>query len=170
MQKKLRVAGYVKLEKLWERRRAQALEYHTQYYAKKYSDSTDFELVGVYIDITGRKEIKNRPEMLRLIHDCKEGRIDCIATQSRAYLAANTGEFCSLIRYLFDMATPIHIITEDEAYNINTIINEDQQKEELYRMAYSFTEMNPDEYRKWIEGVFLGIDKHVLQEGGHYGI
>ena len=30
--------------------------------------------------------------------------------------------------------------------------------------------MNPDEYRKWIEGVFLGIDKHVLQEGGHYGI
>ena len=154
MQKKLRVAGYVKLEKLWERRRAQALEYHTKYYAKKYSDSTDFELVGVYIDITGRKEIKNRPEMLRLIHDCKEGRIDCIATQSRAYLAANTGEFCSLIRYLFDMATPIHIITEDEAYNINTIINE----------------MNPDEYRKWIEGVFLGIDKHVLQEGGHYGI
>ena len=105
MQKKLRVAGYVKLEKLWERRRAQALEYHTKYYAKKYSDSTDFELVGVYIDITGRKEIKNRPEMLRLIHDCKEGRIDCIATQSRAYLAANTGEFCSLIRYLFDMAT-----------------------------------------------------------------
>lgn len=55
MQKKLRVAGYVKLEKLWERRRAQALEYHTKYYAKKYSDSTDFELVGVYIDITGRK-------------------------------------------------------------------------------------------------------------------
>ena len=107
MQKKLRVAGYVKLEKLWERRRAQALEYHTKYYAKKYSDSTDFELVGVYIDITGRKEIKNRPEMLRLIHDCKEGRIDCIATQSRAYLAANTGEFCSLIRYLFDMAMTI---------------------------------------------------------------
>ena len=126
--------------------------------------------MAIVIFIGGRKEIKNRPEMLRLIHDCKEGRIDCIATQSRAYLAANTGEFCSLIRYLFDMATPIHIITEDEAYNINTIINEDQQKEELYRMAYSFTEMNPDEYRKWIEGVFLGIDKHVLQEGGHYGI
>ena len=56
MEKKLRVAGYVKLAKLWERRRAQALEYHTKYYAKKYSDSTDFELVGVYIDITVRRD------------------------------------------------------------------------------------------------------------------
>ena len=169
MDRKLKVAGYVKLAKLWEKRRAQAMEYHTKYYAKKYSDSDEFELFDVYIDITGRKEIKNRPEMLRLINDCKEGRIDCIATQTRADLAANTGEFCSLIRYLFDMARPIHIITEDDAYNINTIINEDHQREELYRMAYSFTEMNPEEYRKWIEDVFLGIDKHVLQKGGNYG-
>ena len=36
-------------------------------------------------------------------------------------------------------------------------------------MAYRFTEMNPEEYRKWIEGVFLGIDKHVQQKGGNYG-
>ena len=169
MGRKLKVAGYVKLAKLWEKRREQALEYHTKYYAEKYSDSEEFELFDVYIDITGRKEIKNRPEMLRLINDCKEGRIDCIATQTRAYLAANTGEFCSLIRYLFDMARPIHIITEDDAYNINTIINEDHQREELHRMAYSFTEMNPEEYQKWIKDIFLGIDKHVLQKGGNYG-
>lgn len=169
MDRKLRVAGYVKLAKLWERSRTQAIEYQTKYYTQKFDGSDSFELVGVYIDITGRKEIKNRPEMLRLIHDCKEGRIDCIATQTRAYLAANTGEFCSLIRYLFDMATPIHIITEDQQYNIDTIINDDHQKEELYKMALRFTEMNPDEYRKWIEGVFLGIDKYVQQKGNNYG-
>lgn len=169
MDKKLRVAGYVKLAKLWERSRTQAIEYHTKYYARKFDGSDNFELVDMYIDITGRKEIKNRPEMLRLIHDCKEGRIDCIATQTRAYLAANTGEFCSLIRYLFAMATPIHIVTEDQQYNIDTIINDDHQKEELYRMAYRFTEMNPDEYRKWIEGIFLGIDKYVQQKDNNYG-
>ena len=107
--------------------------------------------------------------MLRLINDCREGKIDCIATQTRAYLAANTGEFCSLLRYLFDMANPIHIITEDEQYNINTIANDDHQREELYRMARSFTEINPDEYRKWLEDVFLGIDKYVPQESGTHG-
>lgn len=169
MEQKLRVAGYVKLAKLWERSRVQAIEYHNKYYAHKFADIENVELVDVYIDITGRKEIKNRPEMLRLIHDCKEGRVDCIATQTRAYLAANTGEFCSLIRYLFDMANPIHIITEDVEYNIDTITNDDHQREELYQMAYRFTEMNPDEYRKWIEGIFLGIDKHVQQRGEYNG-
>lgn len=164
-----RVAGYVKLAKLWERSRETAIPYHHQYYEKKFRGSQDFELVGVYIDITGRKEIKNRPEMLRLISDCRDGKIDCIAVQTRAYLAANTGEFCSLIRYLFDLAKPIHIITEDEQYNINTIINEDYQREELYRMARSYTEINPDEYRKWIENIFLGIEKYVLQERGNHG-
>ena len=129
----------------------------------------DFELVDVYIDITGRKEIKNRPEMLHLINDCREGKIDCIATQTRADLAANTGELCTFLRYLFDMANPIHIITEDEQYNINTIANDDHQREELYRMARSFTEINPDEYRKWLEDVFLGIDKYVPQESGTHG-
>lgn len=169
MEKKLRVAGYVKLAKLWERSRAQAIEYHKKYYAHKFSHLEDVELVDVYIDITGRKEIKNRPEMLRLICDCQEGCVDCIATQTRAYLAANTGEFCSLIRYLFDMANPIDIITEDEEYNIDTITNDDHQREELYQMAYRFTEMNPDEYRKWIEGVFFGIDKHVQRRGDNNG-
>ena len=164
-----RVAGYVKWAKLWERSRDTAIPYHHQYYEKKFEGHPDFELVDVYIDITGRKEIKNRPEMLRLINDCREGKIDCIATQTRAYLAANTGEFCSLLRYLFDMANPIHIITEDEQYNINTIANDDHQREELYRMARSFTEINPDEYRKWLEDVFLGIDKYVPQESGTHG-
>ena len=74
-----------------------------------------------------------------------------------------------MLRYLFDMATPIHIITEDEEYNINTILNDDHQKEELYRMARRFTEINPDEYRKWLEGIFLGIDKYVLQECVDHG-
>jgi len=104
-----------------------------------------------------------------LISDCRDGMIDCIAVQTRAYLAANTGEFCSLLRYLFDLDKPIHIITEDEQYNINTIVNEDHQREELYRMARRFTEINPDEYRKWIENVFLGIEKYVLQERGNHG-
>ena len=169
MSERYKVAGYVKLAKLWERSKDTAIPYHHQYYKMKFEDSPDFELVDVYIDITGRKEIRHRPEMLRLLHDCREGRINCIAVQTRAYLAANTVEFCSLLRYLFDMATPIQIITEDEQYNINTILNDDHQKEELYRMARRFTEINPDEYRKWLEGIFLGIDKYVLQECVDHG-
>lgn len=169
MEHKLRIAGYVKLAKLWERSRTQALEYHRQYYMRRYSDSDLFALADVYVDITGQKEIRNRPEMLRLLRDCREGRIDCISTQTKAYLAANTGEFCRLIRYLFDMRAPIHILTEDGDYNINTLVNDDHQREELYRMAYRFTEMDPVDYRKWIDGIELGMDKLTQKEGRSYG-
>lgn len=94
----LRVAAYVKLAKLWERRRESAIAYHWQYYREKFADDPNLKLVDLYIDITGRKEIAHRPEMLRLLRDCTLGKIDCIATQTQAYLAANTQEFCYLIQ------------------------------------------------------------------------
>ena len=91
------VAGYVKLAKLWERNRKQAIAYQNEYYRKIYTDNDSFTLVGVYVDITGRKEIKNRPEMIRLLTDCTNGQIDQIVVQTKGYLAANIREFCYLI-------------------------------------------------------------------------
>lgn len=70
--------------------------------------------------------------MVRLIMDCMDGKVDVIATQTRAYLAANAQEFCYLFNLLRICKTDI--ITEDEEYNINTILNEENQVEELTRM------------------------------------
>lgn len=169
MERKLRIAGYVKLAKLWERSREHALAYHKKYYERQYNDSIVFELVGVYVDITGQKEIRNRPEMLRLLRECRDRRVNCIATQTKAYLAANTGEFCKLVRYLFDMVPPVHILTEDGDYNINTLVNTDHQREELYRMAYRFTEIDPEDYRKWIDDIEQGMEKLTQKEGEIHG-
>lgn len=77
------------------------IAYHSSYYAEKFKDDTDKELFGVYIDITGNKEIFKRPEMVHLLRDCKKGKINLISSQTRAYLAANTCEFCFLLQYLF---------------------------------------------------------------------
>ena len=53
-----KVGGYVKLAKLWERSKDAAVAYHSSYYAEKFRDDADKKLVGVYIDITGNKEIQ----------------------------------------------------------------------------------------------------------------
>lgn len=76
-------------------------------------------LKDVYVDITGQKEISRRPEMLRLLRECLGGEVDCIAAQTKGYLAANTKEFCYLIRLLFDSNHRIDIITEDNMYHID---------------------------------------------------
>ena len=149
----VRVAGYVKLAKLWERNAEQAIDYHNNYYKTKFSDKNKFSLVGVYIDITGKKEIYNRPEMLRLIKDCSKGLIDCVACQTKGYLAANTREFCYLIYYLFSLKKDIEIVTEDYSYNINTAIDIDKQKEALFKMAEDYIALNPQDYLEWSNNV-----------------
>ena len=102
MDRKYKVGGYVKLAKLWERSKDAAVAYHSSYYAEKFRDDADKRLVGVYIDITGNKEIYKRPEMVHLLKDCKNGSVNLIFSQTRAYIAANTCDFCFLLKYLFD--------------------------------------------------------------------
>lgn len=64
-------------------------------------------------------------EMVRLLKDCQFGYVDIIFTQTKGYLAANNREFCYLIKFLFSMTHRIDIITEDDSYNINTLVNDD---------------------------------------------
>ena len=148
MQKKYRVAGYVKLAQKWEKREKQAVEYNNAYYEEKFKN-TQFELVGVYIDITGKKEICKREHMMKLLKRCYRGEIDCIAAQTRAFLAANHKEFCYLIFFLFSLPFHIDIITEDEDYNIDTIHDYDDQSKELYKWAYEYISLNEDDYLNW---------------------
>ena len=113
MDRKYKVGGYVKLAKLWERAKDAAVAYHSSYYAEKFKTDSDKKLVGVYIDITGNKEIYKRPEMVHLLKDCKKGAVNLIFSQTRAYLAANTCDFCFLLKYLFDLPMRVDITARD---------------------------------------------------------
>ena len=121
MNRKYKVGGYVKLAKLWERSKDAAVAYHSSYYAEKFRDDADKRLVGVYIDITGNKEIYKRPEMVHLLKDCKNGSVNLIFSQTRAYIAANTCDFCFLLKYLFDLPMRVDIVTDDDDQRIQFI-------------------------------------------------
>lgn len=150
MSKKYYVGGYVKLAKLWERCRSDAIRHHREYYEKKYKNNDDdMELIDVYIDITGGKHIYQRPEMLRLLRDCNDGKVNCIVTQTHAYLAANMEELCYLIKFLDEMPYKIDIVTEIENYGINTITNDDQQMEAMHTMAERYADVRKHDFELW---------------------
>ena len=160
MNENYRVAGYVKLAKLWERKREEAITLHQKYYKEKFEAVPNMELIDVYIDITGRKEIWKRPGMLQLLGDCKSKRINCIATQTKAYLAANTEDFFFVIHYLFTLPNRIDLITEDADYNINTIENAEQQREELLAAAKKYISVEPNRYLEWL----YKIEENIILE------
>lgn len=149
MGNRYRVAGYVKLAKLWERSGEEAIIYHHDYFRNKYEDSGGMQLIDVYIDITGQKEIRKRPEMVRLLADCLMDKVNCISTQTKAYLAANNREFFYLLHFLFTRRPGVEIVTEDRNYHINTIENHEDQKEALRRMVADYVKLNPDDYSDW---------------------
>ena len=138
MDSKYKVGGYVKLAKLWERSKDAVVAYHT-----------DKELFGVYIDITGNKEIFKRPEMVHLLRDCKKGKINLISSQTRAYLAANTCEFCFLLQYLFDLPMRIDIVTDDNDQRIDTILDVEDQRRSLKVLAEKYTAIRKADYLAW---------------------
>lgn len=159
MYNKYRAGGYVKLAKLWERSAQEAIQYHNDYYHAKYAGDENIELADVYIDITGQKEIRKRPEMIRLLSDCRKGKIDLIATQTKAYLAANNREFFYLLHMIFHMNHEIHIITEDRNYHINTVENPEGQREALIRMVSDYVQIDPVDYYRWKTQINDAIDK-----------
>ena len=142
MDRKYKVGGYVKLAKLWERSKDAAVAYHSSYYAERFRDD-------VYIDITGNKEIYKRPEMVHLLQDCKKGIVNLIFSQTRAYLAANTCDFCFLLKYLFDIPMRVDVVTDDDDQRIDTILDVDNQRQSLKELAEKYTSIREKEYLAW---------------------
>ena len=93
---------------------------------------------------------------------------DIIDMQTKGYLAANTREFCYMIRYLFDMEHTVHLVTEDQDYNINTLSNEDNQRDLLHEMASGYCALNPDDYDIWLQEIIYAMNT-TETESNHAG-
>lgn len=154
-----RVAGYVKLAKLWERRRDAAIKLHNDYFRQKYENTSDFELAHVYVDITGQKTITKRQEMIRLLKLCIYAEVDIIDVPTKAYLAANMEKFCFLLHFLFSLNHRVDIVTEDADYHIDTLTNRKNVRETLKEMAAEYVSLSNERYDKWHTQLIAAIEK-----------
>ena len=66
------------------------------------------------------------------------------------------------------MEYTIHLITEDRDYNINTLVNEDNQRALLHEMASGYCALNPDDYDMWLQEVLYTMNT-AETESGHAG-
>ena len=95
------------------------------------------------------KEIYKRPEMVHLLKDCKKGAVNLIFSQTRAYLAANTCDFCFLLKYLFDLPMRVDIVTDDDDQRIDTILDVENQRQNLKELAEKYTSIRRKDYLEW---------------------
>ncbi len=74
-------------------------------------NSARWRLIDIYLDFHSGLD-DNRPELQRLINDCKEGVIDTVLTKSVSRFGRNTAETISLLREL--KAIGVRVIFENE--------------------------------------------------------
>lgn len=158
------IIDYVKRAKLNLRNEREIRAFHRNAIERRFGDFEDGTLVDVYIDITGYKETAKRPEMLRLMRDCADGKVNLIFAETKGYLSANTREFCYWLHFIFNLKERVDIITDDDQFNINTILNADKQREALIKMAEDYIYLNPPDHQKWLNGVVSAITN--LREDG----
>lgn len=114
---RLKVAAYCRVSTDQEEQES-SYEAQISYYTEKIGKNTEWQMAGIFADegITGT-QAKKRPEFLKMIRLCRQGKIDMILTKSLSRFARNTVDSLKYIRDL--KALGIAIVFEKE--NINTL-------------------------------------------------
>ncbi|WP_409226848.1 recombinase family protein [Gudongella sp. SC589] len=113
---KLRVAAYARVSTDSDEQMV-SLKAQREHYEKYIKSNPEWEFAGLYYDegISGTKKEK-RPELLRMIRDCENDRIDFIITKSISRFARNTTDCLELVRQLLNIGVFIYF----EKENLNT--------------------------------------------------
>ena len=115
--RQLRVAAYCRVS-TDDKEQLTSYEAQKNYYTDKIMTNKEWTMAGIFADegITGTSARK-RPEFLRMIRQCKQGKIDIVLTKSISRFARNTVDCLNYVRALKELG--IAVIFEKE--NMNTL-------------------------------------------------
>ena len=115
--RQLRVAAYCRVS-TDDEEQFTSYEAQKNYYTDKIMTNKEWTMAGIFADegITGTSARK-RPEFLRMIRQCKQGKIDIVLTKSISRFARNTVDCLNYVRALKELG--IAVIFEKE--NMNTL-------------------------------------------------
>ncbi len=151
---KLRVCGYARVSTETDEQKT-SFDSQDKYYTQLIQANPDWEFAGVYADygITGTSADK-RPEFLRMVKDCEDGKINLILTKSISRFARNTLQCLTYVRHLNNLG--VHIIFES-----NNIDTRSAFSEMLLTVLAAFAQ---EESRSISENTIWGIRKR-FEEG-----
>lgn len=112
--RKIRVAAYCRVS-TDEEAQASSFDLQVKYYTGFIGEHEDWILAEIYADegISGT-QVKHRENFLRMIADCRAGKIDKIITKSISRFARNVVDCLTYLRELKNMSPPVEVYFEKE--------------------------------------------------------
>jgi DNA invertase Pin-like site-specific DNA recombinase len=107
--RKTKVAAYVRVSTDSAQQEG-SLILQREYFEHQIKNNSEYEFVGIYEDdgVTATS-VEKRKGFLKMMEDCKEGKIDLILTKSISRFARNTGDLLHYINMLNSLNPPVEI-------------------------------------------------------------
>ena len=86
---KIRVAAYCRVSTNHEEQDS-SFEAQISYYEKLITNHKDWKLVNIYAEKATGTQMEKRPEFLKMLKACRQGKIDLILTKSISRFGRNT--------------------------------------------------------------------------------
>lgn len=152
-----KVAAYCRVSMETERLH-HSLSAQVSHYSELIQSNPQWEFAGIYADegISGTKA-ETRPEFMRMLKDCDDGKIDIILTKSISRFARNTVDLLESVRHLKELGIEVRF----EEQNINSLSGDG---EVMLTLLASFAQ---EESRSISENVKWGIRKRFEQGEPH---
>ena len=110
--KKLRVAAYCRASTNHEEQES-SRETQVSYYGKLIAEHKEWQLVKIYAECASGTQLKKRPEYMKMIKACKQGKIDLILTKSVSCFGRNTLDTLKTLYELFNSGVKVFIDKEN---------------------------------------------------------
>lgn len=97
--RKTKVAGYARVSTAHEDQQS-SITIQRQHFLSHAALHNEWQFVGIYCDIVSGTKKEKRPELQRLLQDCKEGKVNLVLTKSISRFARNTTDLLEMVRSL----------------------------------------------------------------------
>ncbi len=149
---KLRVAAYCRVSTNHEEQES-SLEAQISYYGKLIAEHGGWELVKIYAERASGTQMKKRPEFVKMIKACKQGKIDLILTKSMSRFGRNTLDTLRTLYELFGLNVKVYF----EKENLN---NYDK---EMRTMMGIYTGFAQEESKNMSDNIKWGIHERMRE-------
>ena len=119
--RKVKVAGYARVSTAHEDQQS-SITIQRQHFLSQAAGHTDWQFVGIYCDIVSGTKKEKRPELQRLLTDCRDGRVNLVLTKSISRFARNTTDLLEMVRSL--SALGVGIVFDRENIDTRTMDSE----------------------------------------------
>ncbi len=141
---KLKMAAYCRVSTNHDEQES-SLEAQISYYEKLISDHEGWKLVKIYAERASGTQIKKRPEFIKMLKACKQGRIDLILTKSISRFGRNTLDTLKILYDLFNSGVKVYF----EKENLNNYNKEMRTMMGIYAGFAQEESKNMSDNIKW---------------------